>query len=194
VEAANAAAYWGVAATYGPGLSAAVAMALVTALLVLSLIDLDHHILPDVITKPGIALGIVASLALHRPWAAASPEGLIGGSSRWEAPAAAAVGYSVFAFVAWAGRKYYGQEALGRGDWKLAAMLGAFLGFKGLLLTVFLGSLLGATVGVALIALRRTTWKARIPFGTFLGFAGIVVVLAGRSLWAWYSGFYEAGS
>ena len=52
--------------------------------------------------------------------------------------------------MAWAGRKYYRQEALGRGDWKLAAMLGAFVGFKGLLLTVFVGSFLGAVIGLVL--------------------------------------------
>ena len=68
VEAANAAAYWGVAVVYGPTLVAAIAMPLISVLFVLSLIDLDHHILPDVITLPAIVLGIAASLAIHRPW------------------------------------------------------------------------------------------------------------------------------
>jgi leader peptidase (prepilin peptidase)/N-methyltransferase len=186
VEAANAAAYWAVAVLYGPGLAAAIAMALVTALLVLSLIDLDHQILPDVITRPAIAVGIAASLLMHRAGADAGAT-LIGGTFWWEAPAAAAAGYAVFALIAWAGRRYYGQEALGRGDWKLAAMLGAFLGFKGLLLTVFIGSLLGAVIGLALVALRKASRTTPIPFGTFLGLAGIGVVLAGAPLWRWYA-------
>jgi leader peptidase (prepilin peptidase)/N-methyltransferase len=186
VEAANALAWWAVAALYGPTLAAAVAMALVSTLLVLSLIDLDHHILPDVITLPGIVAGLAASYALHR--VAARAEGaMLGGAHAWEPAAAAAVGYAVFAAMAWAGRKYYGQEALGRGDWKLAAMLGAFLGFKGLLLTVFIGSLLGAVIGVSLIAARKATRTTAIPFGTFLGLAGILVVLVGAPLWRWYT-------
>ena len=188
VEAANAAGYWAVAVLYGPTLAAAVAMPLVTALLVLSLIDLDHHILPDVITLPGIVAGIAASYAIHRAGVGADESAqLLGGAYWWEATAAAAVGYAAFALIAWAGRKYYGQEALGRGDWKLAAMLGAFVGFKGLLLTVFIGSFLGAVIGLALIGLRKATRTTAIPFGTFLGLAGIAVVLAGAPLWRWYA-------
>jgi leader peptidase (prepilin peptidase) / N-methyltransferase len=188
VEAANAAAYWGVAVVYGPSLAAAIAMALVTTLLVLSLIDLDHQILPDVITRPAIVAGIAASLLIHRPWTdgGARPAGLIGGTYWWEAAAAAAAGYAAFALIAWAGRRYYGQDALGRGDWKLAAMFGAFLGFKGLLLTVFFGSLLGAVIGLSLVALRKASRMTPIPFGTFLGVAGIAVVLAGAPIWQWY--------
>jgi leader peptidase (prepilin peptidase)/N-methyltransferase len=186
VEAANAAAYWGVAAVYGPSLSAAIAMPLVTALLILSLIDLDHQILPNVITRPAIAAGIAASLLLHRYAGPPGPEGLVGGTYWWEAAVAALAGYATFAAMAWAGRKYYGQEALGQGDWKLAAMIGAFLGFKGLLLTVFVGSLFGAVVGLSLVALRRATRTTAIPFGTFLGLAGIAVTLAGAPIWRWY--------
>lgn len=188
VEAANAAAYWAVATIYGPTLAAAVAMALVTALLILSLIDLDHQILPDAITKPGIALGIVAALAIHRPWenGAVPSEGLIGGTYWWEAPSAALAGYGAFALIAWAGRQYYRREALGRGDWKLAAMVGAFTGFKGLMLTVFAGSLLGAAVGLTLVALRKASRTTPIPLGTFLGIAAIGVVLCGAPVWRWY--------
>jgi leader peptidase (prepilin peptidase)/N-methyltransferase len=186
VELANAAGYWAVAALYGPTPAAGIAMALVTALLVLSLIDLDHQILPDVITRPAIVVGIAASFLLHRG-GRPSGDSLIGGTWWWEAPAAAVAGYAVFALIAWAGRRYYGQEALGRGDWKLAAMLGAFLGFKGLLLTVFFGSLLGAVIGLSLVALRRASRTTPIPFGTFLGLAGIGIVLAGAPLWRWYA-------
>jgi leader peptidase (prepilin peptidase)/N-methyltransferase len=117
---------------------------------------------------------------------------LIAGAAWWEAPAAALAGYAAFALVAWAGRKYYGQEALGRGDWKLAAMIGAFLGFKGLMLTVFIGSFLGAVIGLVLVALRKASRTTAIPFGTFLGAAGIAVVLIGAPVWRWYierSGF-----
>ena len=188
VEAANALAYWGVAVIYGPTLAAAIAMPLVTALLVLSLIDLDHQILPDVITKPAIAAGILASLAVHRFGNEGSTsETLFGGTAWWESPVAALAGYLAFALIAWAGRRYYGQEALGRGDWKLAAVIGAFLGFKGLMLTVFIGSFVGAAIGLTLVALRKATRTTAIPFGTFLGVGGIAVVLAGAPVWRWYA-------
>jgi leader peptidase (prepilin peptidase)/N-methyltransferase len=186
VEAANALAYWAVAVAYGPTLAAAVAMALVTALLVLSLIDLDHQILPNVITLPGIVIGLGASALLHRLSAVPAPPALLGGSAWWETGLAALTGYASFAAIAAAGRRYYGQEALGQGDWKLAAMLGAFLGFKGLFLTVFIGSLFGAVAGLAFIALRKATRTTPIPFGTFLGLAGIAIVIAGGELWRWY--------
>jgi leader peptidase (prepilin peptidase)/N-methyltransferase len=186
VELANAAAYWGVAILYGPTLAAAIAMPLVTALLVLSLIDLDHQILPDVITLPGIVAGLAASFALHRARGEDGSTEMLGGARAWEPALAAAAGYAVFALMAWGGKKYYGQDALGRGDWKLAAMLGAFLGFKGLMLTVFIGSMLGAVIGLLLIGLRKATRTTAIPFGTFLGLAGILVVLAGAPIWRWY--------
>jgi leader peptidase (prepilin peptidase) / N-methyltransferase len=186
VEAANALAYWAVAVVYGPTAAAVVAMALVTALLVLALIDLDHQILPDVITLPGIALGITASLALHATGARLDAT-LLGGARAWEAPVAAAAGYLAFAAVAAGARLYYGQEALGQGDWKLAAMLGAFLGFQGLFLTVFAASLFGAVIGMGLIAARKANRTTPIPFGTFLGAAGIAVVIAGGAFWRWYA-------
>ena len=193
VEAANAIAYWGVAVVYGPTLAAAIAMPLVTALLVLSLIDLDHQILPDVITRPAVALGIAVSLAVHRTGLVdGTTDTLIAGTAWWEAPAAALAGYVGFALVAWAGRKYYGQVALGRGDWKLAAMVGAFLGFKGLVLTVFIGSFFGTLIGISMVLLRKANRMTPIPFGTFLGAAGIAVVLVGAPMWRWYmerSGF-----
>jgi leader peptidase (prepilin peptidase)/N-methyltransferase len=187
VELANAVAWWAVAVTYGATAAAGVAMALVTALLVLSLIDLDHQLLPNVITLPGTAAGVAASVALHLTGGAPSGQGLLAGSRAWEAPLAAALGYAGFAAVAAAGRRYYGQDALGQGDWKLAAMLGAFLGVRGLFLTVFFASFAGAVVGVLLIAAGKATRTTAIPFGTFLGLAGMAIAIGGGELWHWYA-------
>ena len=189
VEAANGLAYWAVAAVYGPTLAAAIAMALVTALLVLSLIDLDHHLLPNVITLPGIVAGMAASFVTP-PWPAAGvgPPLLAPWLPFWaEAASAAVAGYAVFAAIAALGQWHFGQEALGQGDWKLAAMAGAFLGVRGLLLTVFVGSVAGAIVGIALMLARKATWATRVPFGTFLCAACGSVVLAGDRLWRWYT-------
>src|SRR4029079_4006810 len=165
--------YLAVALLDGPTPRALVEMAFVTSLLVLSLIDLDHQILPDVITIPGIAVGVVASVVLGG-W----PAGL-----RSALPAAG--GYVAFWGVASAYRRARGVEGLGQGDWKLAAMLGAFLGWERMLLTILLASLLGPIVRVALIVARGTASQHPLPLGTFLGLAGVVVLFIGQPLVDW---------
>jgi leader peptidase (prepilin peptidase)/N-methyltransferase len=178
VEAANGLLWLALAATRGPSLPTLAAMVLVTALVVLSLIDLEHQILPDAITLPGIAIGLTTSFA-----AGSSVTPL-------EASLAAAGGYAVFALVARVYRRLRGVEGLGRGDWKLAAMLGAFLGWPKLLLTVLIASVAGTLVGVLLVARRGRTMRHALPFGTFLGAAGLVVVFFGDALLASYRGLF----
>jgi len=173
VEAANGLLYFGLARQLPPGLAAVAAMVFVTALLALSLIDLDWQILPDAITLPGTALALAASL-------------LPGPPTPLESALAAASGYLAFAAVAGLAKWYYGHEALGQGDWKMAALLGAFLGWRALLVTVFLACLGGAVVGLTLIALGRGSRTTRIPLGTFLGLAGILAVFAAGTLVDWY--------
>jgi leader peptidase (prepilin peptidase)/N-methyltransferase len=143
VELANGLLYLALALRMPPGLRAVCTMAFVTALLVLSLIDLESAL-------------------------------------------SAAGGYACFALVARVAKAYYGQEALGQGDWKMAALLGAFLGWRTLLLTVFLACLAGALVGVGLIAARRGSRLMKIPLGTFLGAAGIVAVFVADPVIGWY--------
>lgn len=179
VEAANGLLWLALALLGGPTLQTLVAMLLASALLVLSLIDLDHHLLPDAITLPGIALGLLASFL---PGSRVSPVG---------AAAAAAGGYLGFLAVAKAYEKARGVEGLGQGDWKMTAMLGAFLGWQKMLLTIFLASLAGTLVGVALIALRRRDGKHPLPLGTFLGAAGIAVLFTGDPLLDWYRGLFR---
>jgi len=180
VEAANGLLYLAVALREEPSARALIEMALVTALLVLSLIDLDHQILPNLITRPGIALGILASFVLGGPRAALS------------SALAAAGGYVAFWAVARAYHRARGVEGLGQGDWKLVAMLGAFLGWERLLLTILLASIAGTVVGLLLMALRQRTAQHPLPLGTFLGLAGILVLLAGEPALAWYKGLWRA--
>jgi leader peptidase (prepilin peptidase)/N-methyltransferase len=175
VEAVNGLLWWGLAVVEGPRPQTLVSMILVTALLVLSLIDLEHMLLPDVVTLPGIALGLGASLLPGSP------------IRPLEALLAAAGGYLAFAAVWWIWRQFRGIDALGQGDWKLAAMLGACLGWQKMLLTVFLACVVGAVVGLAVLRLRGSD---RLPFGTFLGVAGILVVFLGDPLVAWYRGLF----
>jgi len=122
------------------------------ALVVLAFIDWDHQILPDVITLPGILIGVLASLV---------PGALVG----WkESALAAALGYVAFFLVAEGYARLRGIEGLGQGDWKLAAMMGAFLGAQPLLLTVFLGSISGLVYGlIQAVRLKRDTETAEAP-------------------------------
>jgi leader peptidase (prepilin peptidase) / N-methyltransferase len=185
VEMANGLLYLAVALRDGPSLRAAVDMAFVTTLLVLSLIDLDHQILPNVITRPAIALGIAASIVAWRlGWPGyPSPLGSI---------ASAAGGYLAFGAVALAYRRTRGAEGLGQGDWKLAAMLGAFLGWERMLLTILLASVAGTVAGLALMAVRGRSAQHPLPLGTFLGLAGIFVLFVGDHTLAWYRGLWSA--
>ncbi len=180
VEAANGLLWLALALAHGPRLRTLVEMILVTALLVLSLIDYDHQILPDVITLPGILVGLAASFLPGSPVAPLT------------ALVAAGLGWLAFAAVAKAYEKTRGVEGLGQGDWKLAAMLGAFLGWQSMLLTVLLASLAGTIVGLGAIALRGRDMRYALPLGTFLGAAGVLVVFAGDAIVGWYRGLLGA--
>jgi len=185
VELANGLLYLAVALRDGPTARALVDMALVTALLVLSLIDLDHQILPDVITRPGIAAGIALSMV-------AEPLGWRGWPGPFESVASAAGGYVAFWAIAAAYRRARGIEGLGQGDWKLAAMLGALLGWQRMLLTILLASIAGTIAGLILMAARGRSAQHPLPLGTFLGLAGIVVLFAGEHAIAWYRDLWRA--
>ncbi len=179
VEALNGALYGGLASVGGLSTWTLVAMPLATGLLVLSLIDLDHHLLPNVITRPGIAAGLLASFLPG--WPTKSLESFL----------AAVGGYLAFWAVARAYQRIRGEEGLGQGDWKMAALIGAFLGWQKLLLVVFVASLLGAVVGMLFIAFRGRDLRFPLPLGTFLGAAGIASLFVGDPLLAWYAAFFR---
>jgi leader peptidase (prepilin peptidase)/N-methyltransferase len=178
VEAANGLLWLALATLLGPAPRTFVLMGLVSALLVLALVDLDHQILPDAITLPGTVLGLAATALPGWPVAPL------------HAAAAAAGGWLAFAGVAKAYEKLRGVEGLGQGDWKMAALLGAFLGWQKMLLTVLLASVAGTVVGLGAIALRGRDLRHALPLGTFLGLAGIAVVFLGDAILAWYRGLF----
>jgi leader peptidase (prepilin peptidase)/N-methyltransferase len=147
------------------------------AMIVLFAIDLRHRILPNVITLPGIVVGFLFSLFLPPGWVS-SLIGLVAG------------GGVLFAI----GEAYYrlrGVEGLGMGDVKMLAMIGAFLGWQLMLLTLVLASFAGSIVGVGLIAFGRGGMKAALPFGTFLAVGALIAAVAGQPLLDWYLGFYR---
>lgn len=121
-----------------------------SALVILALIDWDHQILPDVITLPGVLMGIAGSL-------------LPGALVDWrESGLAAGFGYVAFFLVAEAYARLRGIEGLGQGDWKLAAMMGAFLGVQRLMLAVFLASLSGMIYGLVQAFRLRAAHGAQV--------------------------------
>jgi len=161
----------------------AVAGALFCALMVvLALIDLDHMILPDVLTWPGIAVGILLQPLLS--WARL-------GDGPWRALAGGALGAAVGAGIllaVWAG--WYllrHEEGMGLGDVKMLAAIGAFLGWQGVLVSLFFGALSGAVVGLALMAWRGGDLKSKLPFGTFLAMGGLIALFAGERIVAAYA-------
>ncbi len=145
------------------------AIVLVLLLVPLAFIDLEHHLLPDVLTLPGIALGLGFSAA--------------GGvATLADAAIGAAVGGALPYVVIVVYRAIRGVEGMGLGDVKLLAMVGAFLGWRGVLLTIGLGSCVGAVFGIALIASGRGRRDTELPFGVFLALAAVVVLFLGPEL------------
>jgi leader peptidase (prepilin peptidase)/N-methyltransferase len=179
VEAANGLLYLALAVSLGPVPRAFVLMAFTTAVLVLGLIDLEHQLLHDVITLPGIAAGFVASFL---PGSPVTPLGSC---------LAAAGGLAALTAINLAYRAARGSDGFGGGDPKMVAMIGAFLGWKATLLAVFIASLAGTFVGLGLVAFRGRTARHKLPFGTFLALGALVVTFAGDPLLAWYKGLFR---
>jgi leader peptidase (prepilin peptidase) / N-methyltransferase len=146
-------------------------------LIVLFAIDLEHHLLPNVITLPGIVIGLAFSAMLPPGLADATIGTVLGGGILW------LIGEAYY--------RYSGQEGMGGGDVKMLAMIGAFLGWKPVILTLVLSSFLGAIVGVAVIAVRRGGMKYALPYGTFLSLAGLTSSLAGSRILDWYLSLYQ---
>jgi leader peptidase (prepilin peptidase) / N-methyltransferase len=146
-------------------------------LIVLFAIDLEHHLLPNVITLPGIAVGLAFATMLPPGLVDALIGALIGGGILW------LIGEAYF--------RYAGHEGMGGGDVKMLAMIGAFLGWKLAILTLVLSSLLGAIVGVLVIAVRRGGLKYELPYGTFLALAALTASLVGSRVIDWYVGLYQ---
>jgi leader peptidase (prepilin peptidase)/N-methyltransferase len=150
------------------------------ALLLLSAIDLEQRLLPDAITLPGIALGLILALALpHLTW--------------WEAAAGALLGGAAFFAVGWIYEKLTGRQGMGGGDVKLMAMIGAFLGLQAVPFVVFVSAALGTLVGLGL-ALYTHRWRGgqwrvtSIPYGPFLAAAALLYLFGVRFLGNWGPG------
>jgi leader peptidase (prepilin peptidase)/N-methyltransferase len=171
-------------------------MALCSSLIVITFIDYDHQIIPDVITLPGMLVGLSLApffmsalgdplpfnldrLLPHAgPYLTAFLNSFIG----------LVLGAGPLLAIGWAWEKLRHVEAMGGGDVKLMGMVGSFLGWKSALLTIMLGALAGSVVGVALIALKRHKMEKVIPFGPFLAAGALASAFYGSDIISWYLG------
>lgn len=181
VEALNAFSYVAVLWRYGIGWGLIIYFLLVSALIVITFIDLDYLIIPDRITLPGIPLGIAAgSFFLPDPFMRAAELG-------YKASIIGAVGGFLFYFLmAELSIRLFKKEGMGGGDIKLMAMIGGFMGWKTVILTTFAGSFLGSVSGIILMIAKGKGRGTLIPFGPFLAIGAVISLFFGQEILMWY--------
>jgi leader peptidase (prepilin peptidase)/N-methyltransferase len=158
---------------FGPSLSYLFNFSFVAALIVITVIDLYHQIIPDVISLPGIGVGLLASLMIPQITFSNSLLGILLG------------GGSLF-LIATVYQWLFKREGMGGGDVKLLAMIGAFLGWKAVILTILLGSLIGSITGIIVMVSKGKDFKYAIPFGPFLSLGAVIALFYGENLIRWY--------
>jgi leader peptidase (prepilin peptidase) / N-methyltransferase len=195
-----------VAVVWRTGVTAALPFDLVfvSALVALIFIDAEHMILPNAITYPGIAFAVVARLAI--PYLMGQPhfddlpwllEGLFQGWPLWAASLGGAVlgalvGGGSLWLMGWIWEKLRGIEAMGLGDVKMMFMVGAYLGWRLTILTIFMGVFSGSIIGIVVMLVQgRRDLKIYLPFGIFLGIGAIAALLIGPQIVEWYAGQFR---
>ena len=158
---------------FGSGVAGLTTLALSYFLIALCFIDADTTLLPDDLTLPLLWLGLLLNL-----------DGTFVPLS--EAVIGAAAGYLSLWSIYWLFKLATGKEGMGYGDFKLLAALGAWLGWKMLPVIIFMSSLVGAVVGIALIVIARRGRHIPIPFGPYLAAAGWLTLLYGRDIVRFY--------
>ncbi len=173
VEGLTAALFGAALATFGLTPRGGLATAFLCGLVVVTFVDLEHQIIPHAVTLPGIPLGLLGTLAGGGP---TLPEALIG----------CLAGAGFVYLIALYCEVILDKEAMGMGDVNLVAMMGAFLGWRPLLVAFLIATVTGSFVSLGLIGLGRRSRREPIPFGPFLALGGIVALFAGDALIQWY--------
>ncbi|MEX1215395.1 A24 family peptidase [Saccharospirillum sp.] len=162
---------------FGATLQTATLLVFFWSLIALTMIDVDHQLLPDSITLPLVWLGLLLNLG-----------GVF--TSLEQAVIGAVAGYLSLWSIYWAFRLLTGKEGMGYGDFKLFAAFGAWFGWAALPLIILLSSLVGAIVGIAMIAILGRDRQIPIPFGPYLCGAALVYIFWGSAITAWYLGSF----
>ena len=170
----------------GPSFAFAIAAVFSLMMIVLFFTDYDHQLLPDKVTLPGFGLGLAA--AWFNPFL---------GDPGWQRVVAGITGAALGSGILWGIGALYsrirGVEAMGFGDVKMMALVGAFTGPAGVAVTLFAASVVGAATGLALIPLRGKTLQNALPFGCFLAPAAFAALLWGRQAVVAYLGLLRLG-
>jgi leader peptidase (prepilin peptidase) / N-methyltransferase len=204
VELLTAALFIGVA--WHAGFSAALPFDLIfaSAMLALVFIDAEHMILPNVITYPGIVFAVIARVAipyltgtLHFDDLPSLSHGALANMPLWVVSLAGAligalIGGGSLWLMGWTWEKLRGIEAMGLGDVKMMFMVGAYLGWRLTILTIFVGVLGGSVIGILLMARKgQRNMQMLLPFGVFLGLGAVAALLFGAPLVEWYAGQFR---
>jgi len=161
---------------FGLTLEGLIYFAFTSALIVITYIDIDHKIIPDIITLPGIPIGLIASFALPAVGFKDAIVGLLaGGGSLW--------------LVAWIYYLLTRKDGMGGGDIKLLAMMGTIIGLKGVIFTIFMSSAVGTLVGITLMIVKGKDMKFAVPFGPFLSIGAITYIFFGQDIIRAYVNF-----
>ncbi|MBI3358724.1 MAG: prepilin peptidase [Nitrospirae bacterium] len=173
VELLNGIGYLLILHHFGPTPATLIYAGFFSALVVITVIDLAHQIIPDMITLPGIPISLLAAgTVLPTGWIN-SLEGLI-------------LGGGLFYLIAWLSLLLLKKEGMGGGDIKLVAMIGALLGWQEVLLAVFAASVSGSIVGLSFIGTRLRSRSDPIPFGPFLVLGALIALFFGNPILDWY--------
>ena len=178
VEAVNAAGYVALFWYFGLTPKTFVYAALYSALIVVTGTDLTHRIIPDAVTLPGIVIGLLSAALVLPIGLISSLEGMVvGGGILWS--------------LAWLSPFLFGKEGMGGGDIKLMAMVGAFLGWKPVLLAIMVASLIGSVIGGGLIAAGVMRRHEYLPFGPFLAVGSMIALFFHDPLLNWYWSWFD---
>jgi len=162
--------------TYGLSVQTLIYIILSSALIIIAFIDLNEQIVPDVISLPGIVIGFIISFfVLYISFINSALGVLVGGG--------------IILIIGMAGSVIFKKEAMGGGDVKLAAMIGAFLGWRYIIISLFLGFFLGALAGIILILSKAKSKEDVVPFGPFIVLGSFITLLWGEKIISWYIGF-----
>ena len=143
------------------------------AMVVITFIDLEHRIIPDSITLPGIVIGFLASFFLPQLGWLNSLIGILAGGGS-------------LLLIAYGYQAVAKKDGMGGGDIKLLAMMGAFFGWKAILFIVFAASLAGSLIGISLMMAQKKDSTLAIPFGPFLASAAVLYIFCGNRIIFWY--------
>jgi len=161
---------------YGLSIQSLTYIILSSTLVIIAFIDLNEQIIPDVISLPGIVIGFIISFFV--PYISFINSAL-----------GVAVGGGIILIIGLAGSLIFKKEAMGGGDVKLAAMIGAFLGWRYIIISLFLGFFLGALAGIFLIISKIKSREDVVPFGPFIVLGSLITLLWGEKIISWYLGF-----